>query len=120
MLLTSFIEDANFLEKRRNTFSFFKIFKDLRSSASRKSLSLYLPGSGISSLIPANFLAISAYFSIGVKDLTTSLAPSGDPPPCMQPGTPAPRVSHSVSRAARARASALHPPALMYFWTNFP
>ena len=43
---------------------------------------------------------------MGVVKRTTSLAPSGDPPPCMQPGTPAPMVSHSDRRAALKRDDA--------------
>ena len=35
--------------------------------------------------------------------LTTGFAPSGDPPPCMQPGMPPSTVSHSTRRAILAR-----------------
>lgn len=61
---------------------------------------------GISSSIPANRWASSMHCSKSVVAFITNLAPSGEPPPCIQPGIPAPTVSHSTNLAALVRASA--------------
>jgi len=74
----------------------------------------FFSGSGISSSIPANLLAIWTFFSKSAFARMTNLAPSGEPPPCIQPGTPAPMVAHSTNLAAFTLDSA-EKQALRYF-----